>query len=98
MKGATTEPWEATRMTAKDTRITAKGSNQYFFLATAYLYICFNIDRISGKSIFAIPECGGVEAEAEPECDGDPSIFNCGYSVYFNVEPGGSLSFVGNIK
>lgn len=59
--------------------------------------ICFNIDRISGKSIFAIPECG-VETEAEPECDGDPSIFNCGYSVYFNVEPGGSLSFVGNIQ
>jgi len=33
MKGATTEPCEATRITAKDTRIIANGSSQYFFLA-----------------------------------------------------------------
>ena len=43
MKGATTEPCEATRMTAKDTRTIAKGRSQYFFLAYAYLKISLSI-------------------------------------------------------
>ena len=61
--------------------------------------ICFNIDRISGKAIFAIPECGTeMESEREPDCDENQSIFSCGYTIYFNVQPGGSLSFVGNIQ
>lgn len=63
--------------------------------------LCFSVDRISGKSIFAIPDpCSG--SEPEPECDSDESnlsIFSdCGYSVYFNVQPGGSLSFTANIQ
>jgi len=67
--------------------------------------LCFSVDRISGKSIFAIPDNCSIfetESEPEPECDSSESnvsIFkNCGYSVYFNVQPGGSLSFTANIQ
>tara|TARA_Y100000389_G_scaffold205055_1_gene262507 strand:+ start:1425 stop:3065 length:1641 start_codon:yes stop_codon:yes gene_type:complete len=64
------------------------------------LDLCYSVDRISGKSIFSIPEsCSDVEAECEAEDSNNVSIFySCGYSVYFNVQPGGSLSFTSNIQ
>jgi hypothetical protein len=64
------------------------------------LDLCYSVDRISGKSIFTIPEsCSDVEAECEADDSNNVSIFySCGYTVYFNVQPGGSLSFTSNIQ
>lgn len=48
--------------------------------------LCYSVDRISGKSIFAIPTS-----------DEESKLVN-GFTVYFNADQGGSLNFQENIQ
>jgi hypothetical protein len=49
--------------------------------------LCFTLDRVSGRSVFAIPEAGSAS-----------TIFTKGFTVRFNVDGDGNLNLETNIQ
>ena len=56
--------------------------------------LCYSVDRISGRSIFAVP----TTDEDENNCETEASKLENGFTIYFNVDQGGSLNFQENIQ
>jgi hypothetical protein len=54
--------------------------------------LCFTLDRVSGRSVFAVPKAGAITAGPTA------TIFSTGFTVRFNVDGEGNLNLETNIQ